>query len=243
MFDRRIARLNPWARNNLFRFLRTPNGVSPTHLAKLISEMNATPVTRIFELGSSDGLDTNRLLDSFPAATIDCFEPDKRAQALWLSNVHNSRASLHCLAIGSSSGHSQFYPSSGSPKGRESDFKDGWHYSGSIREPSVNLHRDYPWLHFGPPVSVSVITLDSWCEVTGIAGLDLIWADLQGAEVDLILGAQSILKNTRFMYTEYSERSYYGGQVGLKGLLSMIPEWRIAKLWRENVLVVNSACI
>lgn len=190
------------------------------------------------EVGANDGSDTRRLLDAFPAMTIECFEPDARAIALWRRAVRDDRAKLHECAIGAIDGLTSFFMSSGAPQGREHEFPEGWHLSGSIRRPTGHLDA-HPWCEFPTEAEVTVRSLDSWSKELRIRAVDFIWADVQGAERDLIEGGLNTLRRTRFLYTEYSEDELYEGQRGLKELLEMLPGWSIHTQFSGDVLLQN----
>ncbi len=60
----------------------------------------------------------------------------------------------------------------------------------------------------------SVITLDRHLEKYGLKGktIDFIYCDIQGAEKQMIAGANESLKKTRYLYTEYSNSEDYENQ-------------------------------
>ena len=65
--------------------------------------------------------------------------------------------------------------------------------------------------------------------------VDFIWADVQGAEADLVLGGRETLKRTRFFYTEYSNRELYEGQADLGQLLAMLPDFELVHRYQGEV--------
>jgi len=190
------------------------------------------------EIGANDGGDTQRLLDAFPATRVECFEPDPRAVRLWRAAVKSSRARLHEIAIGSKDGTTIFHTSSGSPTGRERDFPEGWHLSGSIRRPTGHLSA-HPWCEFTSTIEVPVRTLDSWAAAEDISEVDFIWADVQGAEIDVIQGGQATLSRTRYLYTEYCDVELYEGQQTLEKLLEQMPGWVVHTRFSGDVLLEN----
>lgn len=50
---------------------------------------------------------------------------------------------------------------------------------------------------------VALTTLDAECDRRGLAGIDLLKIDTEGAEVDVLVGASGILAQTRFVVLEY----------------------------------------
>jgi hypothetical protein len=81
--------------------------------------------------------------------------------------------------------------------------------------------------------------LDSWASEQGITKVDLIWADMQGAEGDLVAGGSETLAQTRYLYTEYSDEEWYEGQPTLARLVDMLPNFWILRRYRWDVLFEN----
>jgi len=92
---------------------------------------------------------------------------------------------------------------------------------------------------FSNQEEVPIRRLDSVVRDLGIERVDLIWADVQGAEADLISGARQTLKKTRFLYTEYSDEELYAGQINLSQLRALLPEFKLIKKFPNDVLFEN----
>lgn len=208
-------------------------------LASIPKRLGHQP-TVVLEIGANNGNDSVRLLEAFPSAALHCFEPDPRAIALLEPRLSGTRASLHRFAVGATDGTLTFHQSSGAPPGREDAYPEGWHYSGSIREPKVHL-TEFPWCRFDSEITVDSTTLDSWAKHNGVDHVDFIWADVQGAERDLIEGGRELLARTRLLYTEYCNRELYEGQATLPQLLKMLPGWRVVHKYEWDVLLENTA--
>lgn len=196
----------------------------------------------IFEIGSSDGQDTLRMLEEFPRATVHCFEIDERAVKEWQMTIREPRAQLHLSLVGKSSGVTDFYESYGTPPGAlASEYPEGWHFSGSTRRPLEHTEK-YPWVKFRKRRRLPVVTLDDFCksnEISPDIEIGLIWMDVQGAEGDVLAGAARTIAQTRFVYAEYSTRELYEGQPTLKRLCELLPGFKIAKIWPDDVLFEN----
>ena len=78
--------------------------------------------------------------------------------------------------------------------------------------------------------------LDSWISAQDFDQVDFIWADVQGAERDLIAGGSQTLAMSRFFYTEYSNEEWYEGQIDLRGLIDSLPDFEVAELFPRDVL-------
>ena len=165
----------------------------------------------IVEVGANVGQTTAELLKEMPNARIYCFEPDPRAIKKFRDQIDSPNVTLFECAVGKQNGVVTFNQSTG-----EGEAKD-WNQSGSIRAPKG--HKDvWPWVKFETRIEVPIVRLDDWATTESITSIDLIWADTQGAESDLIEGGLSVLRNTRFLYTEYSNQEWYEGQVSLEAI-------------------------
>ena len=196
----------------------------------------------ILEIGCNDGTDTLAFLRVMPEAQIFCFEPDPRAIARFKKHLGAKldRVKLFEIAVSDRIGTIDFHMSGGNdlPEGWVQDIPEGWDQSGSIRRPK-NHHKEYPWVKFEKTIVVNTRRLDDWCVENGIHQVDFIWMDVQGAEGDVIRGAECILQKTRFLYTEYSNTETYEGQPSLKDLLAQLPSFAIVAQYPQDVLLRN----
>ncbi|WP_309389977.1 FkbM family methyltransferase [Chelatococcus sambhunathii] len=190
----------------------------------------------ILEIGANNGSASLGLYRSVLGAKIYCFEPDPRAIQKWLKRKFPDSVQLSQVAIGSVNGRATFYMSDG----LEEKHPEGWDKSGSIRPPKRHLER-HPAIKFNRTIDVDVMTLDSWANANNIDIVDFIWADTQGAEVDLIQGGREVLARTRYFYTEYRDNELYEGQRPLRELMKMLPEFEILSRYPGDVLFRNRA--
>jgi 2-O-methyltransferase len=188
----------------------------------------------ILDIGSNDGTHTRWFLHLFPWARVYSFEPDPRARKRYEANVVSDQAVLFDLAISDRDGLIEFYVSSG----KLGDDSNDWDQSGSIRRPKQHL-KIYPSIKFEETIKVNTRRLDTWAAEQALDSIDFIWADVQGAEVDLIKGGRVTLAKTRYFYTEYSNRELYAGQIDLKALLKSLPEFEVVRRYEGDVLLGN----
>ncbi|MDW3094154.1 MAG: FkbM family methyltransferase [Gammaproteobacteria bacterium] len=194
----------------------------------------------ILEIGCNNGSDTNRFLKLFPKAKIYCFEPDPRALVKFEDNVRSSRVFLNKVAISDKNGVIEFYASDGMPaESYQQNYPKGWDASGSIRKPTGHLIQ-HPWCKFDNVINVKTVTLDTWASTNNIRYIDFIWADVQGAEIDVIKGGIETLKKTKYLYTEYSDDELYHGQATLEQMLEIIPFFIIERKYINDVLLRNT---
>lgn len=200
---------------------------------------NEHPV--LLDIGANCGQTTAAMLRSMPGATIHAFEPDPRAIAKFKRNIQpHPSVHLYECALGAVNGTTVFYQSSGAE--HHPDYPEGWDQSGSIRPPHTHL-RVWPWVQFKQQIQVSVMTLDSWAEHQNLPLIDFIWADVQGAEGDLITGGSRTLSKVKYLYTEYSNDEWYNGQVTLAQLSAMLPGFKLIRRYAIDALFENSMLV
>ncbi len=193
----------------------------------------------IVEVGANDGTDTLELLETFPRASIHCFEPDPRPLGRFLKQVDSPRVHLHTLAVSAADGWAEFHLSNGV----HPDFGIAdWDFSSSLRSPKNHLSR-FPWCTFERKITVATARLDTWLtRHSEIATIDFLRVDIQGAEGDLVRGGREALARTRYFYTEFSNYEEYAGQPSLDELVQMLPEFEVLGIVDGfNVLLRNRA--
>jgi len=191
----------------------------------------------ILEIGANNGFHTARFLQTFPRARVVSFEPDPRAIKKWHKRMRG-RGTLIEAAVGHMDGPITFYTSGG----REDEgFEDGFDQAGSIREPTDLARQRWKNVRFEGQIIVPCMRLDSWAATVALPEVDFIWADVQGAEKDLIQGAAKVLSRTRYFYTEYLQAEYYRGQTDLAGIAAMLPNFELIAKFKVDALFRNIA--
>jgi len=188
----------------------------------------------ILEIGANCGQTTIDFIENFPNALIHCFEPDPRAIKKFKRMINSKNVFLHEIAIGNIDGVINFHQSAGG----ESIDSEGWDHSGSIRAPKAHLEM-FPYVRFDKKIEVPIMRLDTWAKLNNITNVDFIWADVQGAEEDLILGGKTTLQKTRFIYTEYYDNECYEGQMRLDQLYQLLNQYLILRKYSNDVLLEN----
>ncbi len=211
----------------------------------------------IIEAGSHDGSDTAKLLEAFPKAIIHCWEPDERPRIRFHRRLpDHPRVILRHEAISDKIGTTPWFASHGEMQDSvildelPEEMQRDWDASGSIMRPTG--HDGYPfWLTFQQEPDVPTISLDSWLgQQENVDCVDLLWADIQGAELKMIAGAQRLLEITRYAYLEVhdptivnlgpSPAQLYEGQPTFKKLAEALPGWMPLGLYgTDSVLFRN----
>ena len=201
-----------------------------------------TPSPVIVEVGANDGTDTERFIEMMPAARVIAFEPDPRPARRFRDRI-GDRARLFEVAIANgygeitlrqSGGYNPYFgdkpPNTGDP--------DDWDLSSSILEPTEYVLDRHKWMNFDKSVEVKAAPLDAY-RAEWFPHVDFLWADVQGAEALLILGAQETLRHTRFFYTECHEPSHYKNAPDLAAIKAFLPGWDFVRPYQDNVLFAN----
>lgn len=214
-------------------------GLEEADILRLIDRSNAT----ILDIGTNNGDMCDNFSKWFQYAQIFAFEPDPRAIKKMLARNLSSRIHLTAKALGRSVGTAIFHQSSGQNLGagiidHETGQIEDWDQSGSLRAPKDHLTA-FPWVKFDSQIEVEITTLDTWSAEQKVRYIDFIWADVQGAEEDLIVGGLQTLRNTRHFYTEYSHQEMYENSAKLNDIIDMLPFFEVVEVFQHDVLLRN----
>jgi len=192
----------------------------------------------ILEIGCADGLDSLGFLDQFKNIKLFCFEPDPRNIDSFKKRINDSRCKLFEIAIGSENKEIDFYQSSGKPSSKP--MGTDWTLSGSLKKPKGHLI-SHPWCKFNKAIKTRCQKLDTWIRENNIDSIDLIWADVNGAERNLIDGGKETFKITQYIYTEFGPENteLYEGGINKNIIKSLLPDFEEILINENNVLLRN----
>lgn len=190
----------------------------------------------ILEIGAHKGDSSNNIIHSLsPVKEYHAFEPDYRNFDLLKKQLANFKfAKVNFSAVGSFHGKTNFYHSGG-----VNTLSDDWSASSSIKKPKLATTEN-PWLTFDRTSEVDIIDIDTYCISNNIHDIDFIWADVQGAEEDVILGASNMLKHTKFLFTEYCDFERYEEEIGKDKILQMLPGWDLIYDLGDDIFLANT---
>lgn len=197
------------------------------HFQRIIKALPAPLVC--VDAGACDGGDSVRMHDHLVATgkqfELTAIEPLHRNYNTLCRRISGKRIDAIQCAIGQVNGVVDFWDS----------VTSDYYGSSSIRAPKESL-RLWPTMKFEKK-TVECRTLDS---LFGHKDhIDWIWADTQGAEIDLILGGQQTLAKTRYLYTEFSDKELYEGEILLPEILERLPDFEIVECYDHDVLLRN----
>lgn len=169
-------------------------------------------ITSILDIGSWHLNQSIEFADIFSDARITAFEPVPESYAMCMDKLaklesqKKARISVHNLALGNTKGEVPFYATDTSVNQKiDAGFS-------SLFKLTDNLRNGY---YTGPlvqkEIKVNADTLDNWCKENKVKHVDIMWVDVQGAELLVFKGAEKILKNTRVIMTEVGLKPYYEG--------------------------------
>jgi FkbM family methyltransferase len=208
---------------------------------KIISDKESLIV---FEFGMCDAYHSNILLnvlsENKKKFIYHGFEPVKELFDNIVLKYDIQHGVVHKFnkAISTKVGVLPFFKSGGY-KLENGVVKDHYYGSSSIRKPKLVLDA---WKEMTfEERTVEATTFDYHIEYFGLKDkiIDFIWADIQGAEIDLINGGKETFKNVRYFYTEYANSEYYEGEIDLKEICKMLPYFEIVEDFGGDVLLMN----
>lgn len=200
--------------------------------------LNVAPSPIVIELGACDGRYTQAMLMCCLNGTprIISFEPDPRNAPICRKQMP-PLVEFHEAAIGNVTGKTVFHLAAPQPNGEIG--------SSSISE-FKDVTKAFPWCVEQGTVNVPCWRLDDFCEEARVEHIDLLFADVQGAELLVVEGAQRILRHTRYFWTEFEGRfaeahgTLYKDSCSLEQIISALPgKWSIEELWGGDALLHN----
>jgi FkbM family methyltransferase len=197
-----------------------------------VRHLPANPV--IVDCGAYDGGDALTLAQ-LSGGTVHAFEADPEIFALLKHNTRRCDSIIcHNVALSDKNGTGSFYCGTGDLNA-----------SGSLLQPKNELRETGK---FQTLATVQLQTLQTWMERNGIDKIDMLWLDMQGAELLMLKASASVLSRVRVIHTEVSVKGDYVGACvysELKDFLDLqgfrVELEAIPKHWSTgNVLFVRS---
>jgi|18_taG_2_1085343.scaffolds.fasta_scaffold00973_9 FkbM family methyltransferase len=163
---------------------------SPFVYPSFLKHINVEDINIILELGAKDGMYTNRINEVYKPKFIYSIDANpESAQEIKKNQKKLDNVEHTAMALGPTRGNVPFYihPNGGS----HSFYK---HPEDPTRE-----------------IIVPCITLDTFCGIKNIKNIDLICADVEGAEPS-IFKDQKILETTKYIITEVKFEEHFWGK-------------------------------
>lgn len=200
----------------------------------------------VFDIGSRDGLQAVELSELFPSANVVAVECNSATLETCRRNISaHPRIRLVGKAINSFTGRCPFFPTD--PSRTVTTWTDGNPGASSL----FLATGDYPAeTYVQSETEVECTRLDDLCRELEIDAIDLIWMDLQGAELIALQSAGSMLDGVRYIYTEVSHRPIYQGQCLFDDVDAFLTarEFRLCtkinrERWQQNLIYENKRAL
>lgn len=208
----------------------------------LVEMLGRTELT-VFDVGGNIGQSVEKYRELFPACNVYSFEPHPRTFSA-LQERYSAVSGVHCeqLALGARPGTASFYAT------KCAEASSLFAPEEFIRERSPKRNYDYAVL------KVSVDTLDHVTERLGIETLDILKIDVQGAELEVLRGAEKLLREGRIdiIYSEVLFAENYSGQSDFCDIWFHLKQFgyaawdlfpflhtKLGRLWTANAIFVS----
>jgi FkbM family methyltransferase len=163
----------------------------------------------IYDCGSRDALDGIELLNRLGSEELHIFECNPEAIQLCRKNIslykENAKIFLNEVAVADVEGWLDFH--SIDPSRTITSHSDGNIGASSLFKPNPAYPKES---YTTNTIKVKATTLDKYCSTHKPP--DLLWMDLQGAELMAIRGAEAVLESVSFIHIEVAFRPVYVGQ-------------------------------
>lgn len=173
----------------------------------------------IFDIGSRDCEQSIEFYKAFPNSKIYAFECNPNTIEICKKNIepYGDRITLIEGAVCDYDGNIKFYPINQAKT--LTTWKDGNPGASSIFRSNGKYTIE---TYVQDEITTQCHRLDTIMSKYGISNVDIIWMDLQGAELLALKGLGSYLQNVKYIHTEVSYKEMYSGQVMFEELNSYI---------------------
>jgi FkbM family methyltransferase len=177
-------------------------------LRSVYEKLINTPVNVIFEFGARYCEDTLEFEKLYPDAKIFSFECNPTTLPVCRARVLDKRQiTLIESAIGNHDGTVKFYPIN--KEKTKTDWEDGNQGASSLFKASGNYkieeyHQD--------EIEVPITKADTFIKSHNINAVDILWMDIQGAELMALEGFGKELEKVKLIQTEVEFMEIYSGQ-------------------------------
>jgi FkbM family methyltransferase len=186
----------------------------------------------IFEFGAHRAEDTLEIA-ACGFGRFYAFEPDPRNLEIIRKSGLPPGVTLIPKAVGERAGRTILYQSTNIVE----NF-GVWTASSSIHRPLSSLPVGSN-LRFENSVEVDVVSLDDFCKAEQIDKIDFIWADIQGAERDMVKGGAKMIPLTHYFFMEHEKVKTYEDQWSFEEMMASLPDFEVLEIFPNDVLLVN----
>lgn len=182
-------------------------GVLDTFIEKKFKSNDDVKI--IFDVGSCHALESVKFSKKFTNAKIYTFEANPSSYEICLENSKNCPSiTLINKAVNDYDGLCKFYPID--KEKTITTWEDGNQGASSLYKANGSYDHIEKYVQY--EIVVQCIRLDTFCEKNNIDKIDIIWMDLQGAELKALKSLGKLLDNVQIIHTELEINPMYEGQ-------------------------------
>ena len=202
--------INTSYRERIFQLAANDQNIASRRLLHILDHINFDEIKIIADIGAWHAKQSVELAVAFPNATVYSFEPNPETFDECLNNISNQpkqirdRIKLIKLALSDINGIVNFYPLDTS---KTSSSNKGIASLSKLRQDKNGSFLGDFWVQ--KEIQVESMTAKKFFETFNIKGFDLVWMDVQGAELKVLKGFEETLANTKAILTEVGIIPYY----------------------------------
>ncbi len=220
-------------------------------LMHVINKIVPGEILTILDIGSMDAWDGINLARIFNDAAVYLFEPVKINFENCLHNVNTQKPSvqerLHPqrIALNNQTGPMTFWELDDVSAAKRGSVNRSIGSKYQLIDPCSN-----PW-EYNRQRSITVMgyRIDDWCKENNITQIDAIWISAQGAELDVLQGADKFLDTVQFIIAKVGIKPRYHGH-NLKtdidefltkfDFVEWLPAHRASQPYEADVVYINT---
>lgn len=170
---------------------------------------NIDDIKVIFDVGACHALESVEFSKLYKNAKVYTFEANPNTYEICLENTKNYKSiTVINEAVNDFDGICKFYPID---KDKTiTTWEDGNQGASSLYK--ANGAYDHIEKYVQYEIEIPCTRIDNFCKKNNIDNIDIVWMDLQGAELKALHGMGDILDNVKLIYTESEINPMYEGQ-------------------------------
>lgn len=220
-------------------------------LMHIINKIKTDEIRIVLDIGSVTALDSINLARVFEDAAIYTFEPVPANHESCQEHISSQttdiqeRIHLQRIALNDQTGPMTFWELDEFAAAKRGKLNRGISSKHQIINPDVQR-----WEHnVQRPITVVGYRLDDWCKEYNIDRVDVIHMDVQGAELDVLNGAGSMLDNVQFIMATVGIKPRYHKHImkadidmylQKRGFVEWLPARRISHDYNADVIYLNT---
>ena len=189
------------------KYIAEDMGMFNTFISKKFKSRDDVEI--IFDIGSCHALESVEFAKRFNTAQVFTFEANPVSYEVCLENIKDySSITVINEAVNDYDGLCKFYPMD---KDRTiTTWEDGNQGASSLYK--ANGAYDHIEKYIQYEIEIPCTRLDTFCRKNNINKIDIIWMDLQGAELKALQSLGFLLETVQIIHTELEVNPMYEGQ-------------------------------